>query len=151
MVVIMWLKLIHPDLVSSESAESDGIEQSYGHAAWCLLGQRFIWLWTLCYQKFRHLKMPVMHSFSSNHSKSSTRRDPNDNSSVPGKSCPLCKATGQPYQHFLSKFNFLSQSDRRFMVSIHHVETNNCSDNEEDNLDVKPEPPSPRLQQDVWM
>ena len=50
------------------------------------------------------------------------------------KSCPLCKATGRPSNHYLSKCLYLPQSDKRYLAKARQIigtDDNHCSDEEE--------------------
>ena len=47
------------------------------------------------------------------------------------KSCPLCKASGRPSNHYLSKCSYLPQSDKRYLAKARQIigtDDNHCSD-----------------------
>lgn len=50
------------------------------------------------------------------------------------KSCPLCKASGRPYNHYLSKCSYLPQTDKKYFAKTRQImgtDNNQCSDEEE--------------------
>ena len=126
LVVLLWLKLVHKDLPRLVKQKYATELRSRTLAS--MKPEISIALDSLLDELHSNANASVLRSSSTsqgyryNKPTSFRSRSTTPRLSASGPSCPLCKAKGQPDQHFLSKCVFLPESDRRYLTKARIVQ-----------------------------
>nr|XP_022310274.1 uncharacterized protein LOC111115730 isoform X2 [Crassostrea virginica] len=123
-IVLTWLTLIHPDLPRL-------VKQRYGTE---LRSRTLATLKPEISQALDSLLEELRTTEDARAMRTQFSSEKKSSSPQAHKSCPLCKATGRPSNHYLSKCLYLPQSDKRYLAKARQIigtDDNHCSDEEE--------------------
>ena len=123
-IVLTWLTLIHPDLPRL-------VKQRYGTE---LRSRTLATLKSEISKALDSLLDELRNTEDARAMRTQFSSVTKNSSLQVQKSCPLIKASGRPFNHYLSKCSYLPQSDKKYFAKARQImgtDNNQCSDEEE--------------------